>query len=195
MPTETWLISFSRVLYRSSTQRLARALVVLALLGITVVAGLFAAVRQSPEQLAEQGTGAFDFSLAVGPNMLPGHGLPTGSDEALRTAGATTWAFVITSTVQFRGQSLPSAVLEADWPSAPMGEAYELVSGRWPSAPNEAAVTPDLAKAAPTGTLTGADGAMSLEIVGTVVDNGYLPGQHVLAGQVSVVYHRADDLQ
>ena len=178
--TQRWLPSFSRRLYRSSTQHLARLLVVLAILGITLVAGLFAAARPSPEQLATQGTGAFEFSLAQGPFLDPGQDVPAASREAFRAGGATSWQFVLGYHVPFKDQPQWSAVLEADWASLPMGELYELISGRWPTAPNEVVVTSDVAAAALDGTLRAVDDALQLKVVGIVVNQAYLPGQHVL---------------
>ena len=107
MPAEKWLVPFTVRLFRSPTQRLARVLIVIAIMGVTVVAGLFASVRPSPEQRALWSTGAFEYAIEGGPSVRPGQGIPSDTGGALEATGATSWDYLLTTSVEFQGQSQP----------------------------------------------------------------------------------------
>ncbi len=162
---------------------MAAILVALALAGVTIVAGLYSMSRPTPEQVARYTLGRFDQALLNGPALPPGETVPAEWAEALVAGGATTTDVELTYYPAFRELDGNMAVAERDWHSDPTLGTVHLVSGRWPQK-NEAVVSADIAQTlGDSTTLTTAGGGLALQVVGIVIDDNYLPGETILAGQ------------
>ncbi|WP_306214340.1 hypothetical protein [Actinoplanes sp. RD1] len=160
---------------RSRTTALSTSLVAVAAAFVLAMFVILGTLSLSGSQVAERDLGRFGASAGYGSVVAaPGDGtVARDFYDRVAATGARDVTVVLSATdVQVATTPVRTfTMLETSWAAEPYPARYRLLSGRWPAAPGEVAVT-DTADlpATPGTTLPVLGGGATLRIVGTVDD-------------------------
>lgn len=180
----SWQTRFALRLARSGTQLLSLALAALTMAALTLVAGLYAASRLSPEQKQVFKLGRYEHTTHSTITLPRGSDIPEQLAADLKSAGATDWAFEVHYEIAAQALGAGSyVVLEGDWggQAAPPAEKYTLLSGRWPQA-NELVIGERLRARYQSESVSLGRDVPELPIVGVVRVEDQLDAEAILAG-------------
>ena len=174
------------LLGRLRTVRVAGILAGIVAFGFAFTFSIISALTLSPEQAAESELGGFDSVLQLSGFYPAGRDPDTAAIAAAIRAGGGTNPHVAVTVYDLRFTQLPDArrifFQEMDWQDSPLTDKYTLLSGRYPSAPGEIAVSESVDDIAHTDALTGFGGDITLHVVGTVSDDYQRDATFLLAG-------------
>ncbi len=147
------------------------------------------AFSQSSEQIVEQDLGRFTARVELGQFIAVRPG-DSDAPTALTTAAATTGADVTTMLLEsfdVRPDAVgrtASVYREARWADEPFPDRYRLITGRWPDAPGEVALTERLAELVDgTGAVPVLSGNEQVRAVATVRDRFATNARTMLAAE------------
>lgn len=143
---------------------------VVMLLSLSV--GLVSSASLSPEQKTEDAMGAYEYTSQMPTEFPLGQAPGDVVATTLNAHGATRTTEFLTYYPGFEElDRRETPVTEGDWTSKPFGDKFELVSGQWPTSPGEVTINRQMAKELDGDTtLTAANGAIRLHVVGVFTD-------------------------
>lgn len=172
----------ARLFGRSRTLRRQRRLIALVTLALVAMLTCTVWLDLTPAQQAERDLGRFDAMLYPGKQLAPGQNQVDLCSEAIMVAGAESCVSFLSYPLSFTELTRrETTVLEGPWHEEPYPESFSLREGRWPTSPNE--VVLPLSFGVDVDTLTAADGAFLLSVVGTYVDDFHRDGGSILVAQ------------
>lgn len=171
------VLNTSRRLLRSTVLRWASGVMAVVVTGLIALFAGQSAFTLSGEQVAERDFGTFQFSLRL-PSDTPAthrsNELAVAVTAATRAGARDVTTRVVSMDLSPALPGMPSATyLEADWGAESFPDRFRLLSGRWPAAAGEVAVTAPLVTegAAPeAAALSLLSGLAEVRAVGVVED-------------------------